>query len=219
MSNTISITASKREVKGSAASRRLRGAGQIPAVVYSRGAENLLLQVASAEVEKIQHHAGLVAINDANDGITKQAIIKEIQRNPLNGKFLCIDFLEVKAGEKVTMPIPVEPVGEPEGIKQGGQLEQVIHQLEITAEPANLPEVIKVDVSKLEVNQALTIADIKLDNATIEGDAKLIVFHVRIPHNKVEEPAPAEAAPADAAAAPAADDAKKEPAKKEPAKK
>ena len=219
MSNTISITASKREVKGSAASRRLRGAGQIPAVIYSRGAENLLLQVASAEVEKIQHHAGLVAINDANDGITKQAIIKEIQRNPLNGKFLCIDFLEVKAGEKVTMPIPVEPVGEPEGIKQGGQLEQVIHQLEITAEPANLPEVIKVDVSKLEVNQALTIADIKLDNATIEGDTKLIVFHVRIPHNKVEEPAPAEAAPADAAAAPAADDAKKEPAKKEPAKK
>ena len=216
MSNTISITASKREVKGSAASRRLRGAGQIPAVVYSRGAENLLLQVASAEVEKIQHHAGLVAINDADDGITKQAIIKEIQRNPLNGKFLCIDFLEVKAGEKVTMTIPVEPIGEPEGLKQGGQLEQVIHQLEITAEPANLPEVIKVDVSKLEVNQALTIGDIKLDNATIEGDAKLIVFHVRIPHNKVEEAAPAEAAPADAAApaaAPAAD-AKKEPAKK-----
>ena len=215
MSNTISITASKREVKGSAAARRLRGAGQIPAVVYSRGAENLLLQVASGEVEKIQHHAGLVAINDADDGITKQAIIKEIQRNPLNGKFLCIDFLEVKAGEKVTMSIPVEPVGEPEGLKQGGQLEQVIHQLEITAEPANLPEVVKVDVSKLEVNQALTIGDLKLDNATIEGDAKLIVFHVRIPHNKVEEPAAAEAAPAaDAAAAAPAADAKKEPAKK-----
>ncbi len=177
MSNTISIATAKREICGSAVSRRLRNAGIIPGVIYSCGAETQMLQISFDDAKKIARHTGLIELN-YEDGSKKNAIIKEMQLNPLTGKPLCVDFLEVKAGEKVTLSIPVESFGEAEGIRQGGQLEQVVRFIEVTGEPANIPEVLKVDVSALERGKALTIADLKAEGLEIAGD-KQIVFHVR----------------------------------------
>ena len=164
--------------------------------------------IANPDVAKITHHTGLVELTVA-DGAKYNVITKDIQFNPISGRPLSVEFQEVKAGQTVTVTVPVEPVGEPAGLKQGGQLEQVLHTLVITAAPQDIPEVIKVDVSGIELDQALTVADVKLpDGATVDEDAKLIVFHVRKPHTKNTETA-AEAAPAEAAAAPADDAAEK----------
>ncbi len=204
MSVTIAISATKREELGSAASRRQRKAGLVPAVIYSRGTETITLSINAKDVEKIAHHVGLVKIT-CDCGAQKDAVVKEIQFRAINDEPLAVDFLEVKPGETVTLPVPVEAVGEAAGIKQGGQLEQVVHTVKINAVPADIPEVLKVDVSGIELDQALTIADIKLASGTIEANPAQIVFHVRTPH--VKEAAPEAAAPAaegEAAAAPAA---------------
>lgn len=208
MSNTISLTATKRDLLGSAASRRLRKEGKIPAVIYSKGAENVNFLLSLEQVLQIEHHAGLVTIAIENVG-TKSAIVKEVQYKAINSQPLAVDFLEVSADQKVNVVVPVEAKGEPEGTRAGGQLEQVIHELEIAVAPADIPEVIIVDVSALKVDETLTIADIKLPaSAKAVGEAAQIVFQVRIPHSKGGETA--EAAPAaDAAAAAPAAEAKK----------
>jgi large subunit ribosomal protein L25 len=208
MSNTISLTATKRDEFGSNASRRLRKQGFVPAVIYSAGNENLHFQISLAQVQQIEHHAGMVALDI--EGLGKHnAIVKAVQYKAINDQPLSVDFQEVHAGEKVTVMVPVEPQGEPEGLREGGQLEQTIHELELEVAPADIPEVILVDVSGLKLNDELTIADITSlpASAKVVGDHTQIVFHVRTPHTTVEEPA-AEAAPAEgdaAAAAPAAD--------------
>ncbi len=212
MSTSISIASVKRELLGSANARRLRRTGQVPTVVYSKaekGSVSIHLQMAEADVAKIAHHTGLVELAVA-DGTKYNVITKDIQFNPISGRPLSVEFQEVKAGQTVTVTVPVEPQGEPAGLKQGGQLEQVLHSLVITAAPQDIPEVVKVDVSGIELDQALTVADLKLgDQVKVDEDAQLVVFHVRKPHTKnTEETATAEAAPAEDAA-PAADAEKK----------
>lgn len=208
MSTSISIASDKRELLGSANARRLRRTGQVPAVVYSKvekGSVSIHLQVAEADVAKIEHHAGLVELAVA-DGSKYNVITKDIQFNPISGRPLSVEFQEVKAGQTVTVTVPVEAIGEPAGIKQGGQLEQVLHTLVITAAPQDIPEVVKVDVSGIELDQALTVADLKLpEGAKVDEDAQLVVFHVRKPHTKAIEEAEtaAPAAEGEAAAAPA----------------
>ena len=201
MSNTISLTAAKRETIGTSASRRLRAQGIIPAVIYSANQENVNLQLTLDQVLKVEHHAGLVSLNIQGIGV-KSAIVKEVQRKAINDALLSVDFQEVKAGEKVNVVVPVEPKGEPDGLRAGGQLEQVIHELELQVSPAEIPEVILVDVSALQLDQEITVADLPLPgDAKVIGDTDQIVFQVRMPHVKLEEPeaAPAEeAAPADA---------------------
>ena len=201
MSNTVSLTATKREALGSAASRRLRKQGFVPAVIYSHGEENVHFQVSLEQFKKIEHHAGLVSIDIEGEG-KRNAIVKEIQYKAISSQPLAIDFLGVKAGEKVTVVVPIEAKGDPEGLREGGQLEQVIHELELQVSPAEIPEVILVDVSALQLDQEITVADLPLPgDAKVIGDTDQIVFQVRMPHVKLEEPeaAPAEeAAPADA---------------------
>lgn len=96
MSKTITIAASKRDLTGSANSRRLRAAGQVPAVVYSRGAENILLSVGMDDVMKVANYTGLVEI-EIEGGERKLAEIKEVQMHVISCKPLCIDFHEVPA--------------------------------------------------------------------------------------------------------------------------
>ncbi len=102
MSNTVSLTATKREALGSAASRRLRKQGFVPAVIYSHGEENVHFQVSLEQFKKIEHHAGLVSIDIEGEG-KRNAIVKEIQYKAISSQPLAIDFLGVKAGEKVTV--------------------------------------------------------------------------------------------------------------------
>ncbi len=199
MSNTISLTATKRDTLGTNASRRLRSQGIIPAVIYSSGAENVNFQLSLDQVLKIEHHAGLVSLDIQGVGV-KSAIVKAVQYKAINDAPLAVDFLEVKADEKVSVVIPVEAKGEPEGLCAGGQLEQVIHELEIEVSPAEIPEVLMVDVSALQLDQELTVADVKLPgDAKALGDLTQIVFQVRVPHTKLaeSEAAAAEAAPAE----------------------
>jgi len=201
MSNIIAISAEKREALGSANARRLRNQGIVPAVIYSKGLETVSIQIPAADAAKIEHHTGLVEIN-CSCGAKKNAIVQDFTVDPMTGAALNVEFHEVKAGETVKEMIPVEPTGDAIGLRAGGQLEQVMHEIELEGDPAVMPEVLVVDVSGIENNAALTVADLKLPagvKALAHGD--LVVFHVRIPHVKGGEAAPAEAAPAEAAPA------------------
>ena len=193
MSNVVSILVEERNDLGSANSRRLRGSGRIPAVLYGRGVDSISLSVASADFNKLLGHTGVVELNNGSKG-KRKAILREVQQHTITGKVVHIDFQAVRDDEVITVPVPVISVGEPIGLKQGGQLEQVIRELEIECLPAAVPEVIRVDVSELDMDQSFCIGDLQLDEGlTVVGDPELGIFQVRAPRVS-EEPAEEEEA-------------------------
>jgi large subunit ribosomal protein L25 len=198
MSNTITLTANKRELLGKGNARRMRRAGQVPVNVYAKGEEAKSLVISEAEAHLAQHHNGLITLDIAGVGI-QSAVLKEIQIHPISNKILHLDFHAVKADEMITSVVPLVLEGEAAGLRQGGQLEQVLHELEIESLPANIPEVITVDVTALELNQALHVAELKLpEGVTAVSDAELIVAHCRA-HKVTAEEAAEDAAAAEAA--------------------
>lgn len=199
MSKTVSITAAKREELGSANARRIRRAGQIPAVVYGHGQAATAITVSPEDADKVSAHSGLIEINCAC-GAKKLAVVKEVQRHPINPGILHIDFQEVKMDEMITSVVPVVGEGEAAGTRQGGQLEQVLMELEVKSLPANMPEEIIVNVEALELNQAIHVKDLVMpEGVTAAADESLIVFHVRaVKAEATEETAEAtEEAPAE----------------------
>ena len=204
MSNIISIKAQERCDLGTANARRIRREGMVPVVVYSHGQEAKSFTISAADAALVQYHSGLLElVNEASDA-KRTAVVKEVQVHPLNMHIMHIDFQAVKADEVIESIIPLEGVGEPAGIRAGGQLEQVLFELTIKSKPAEIPEKITVDISGIELDQALHVSDIVApEGVEIVTDAELVAFHVRTA--KVEEE-PEEAA--DAAAEPAEEEKK-----------
>ena len=198
----MSIKANERHELGTGASRRLRRAGQVPVVMYSHGQDAVALTITAADAAKIQEHTGLLELVDSDNGTTRTAVVKETQIHPLNNRILHIDLLAVKADEIVESTVEVEGVGEAVGTRAGGQLEQVMFELTIKSKPTDIPEKIVVDVSGIELDQALHVKDVVVpEGVEVVNDPDLIVFHVRTV--KAEEPAEAPAEGEAAAEAPA----------------
>ena len=135
----------------------------------------------------------------ADENGYRMDVMKEIQIHPISNKILHIDFHAVKADEMIKSVVPLVIEGEAAGLRQGGELEQVLYEVEIESLPANIPEVITVDVSGLELNQALHVADLKLtDGVKAVSDPELIIAHCRA-HKVTAEEAAEDAAAAEAA--------------------
>lgn len=204
MSKAISVSIAKRDELGTANARRIRRAGMIPAVVYGHGQAAQPIVISPAEAAKIVFHNGLVELA-CSCGETKTAIVKEVQRHPINPGILHIDFQEVAMDEIITSLVPIILEGEAVGTKQGGQLEQVMMEIEVKSLPANMPDEIKVDVTNLELDNAIHVKDLAMpEGVTPAVDAELVVCHVRtVKAEAEEEAAPAEGEAAAAEAAPA----------------
>src|SRR5437667_8484648 len=184
--------------------KKLRDSGRIPAVIYGRQQQAQNLEVNSKDIENLIHHSvsenlpvDLAVKDDARP--KRLALVQEVQHHPLSGKVLHVDFHEVAENEKVTVMVPVETVGEAVGVKtSGGVLEHVLFKIRARALPKDLPELITVDVSHLNIGQAVHFGEIKApDRVEIIGDKQIPVISVAAPRTEEEEAAEA----AEAAAA------------------
>lgn len=200
---SVSLKAFPRALTRRGGAKRLREHGRIPAVIYSRKNQPQNLEVNAKEFGDLVHHSAsenmLVDLELSGDGPSKRlALVQEIQHHPLNGNFLHIDFHEVAADEKVTINVPVETVGEAEGVKTGGGvLEHVLFKLRARGLPKDLPEVITVDVTSLKLNEAIHLGEIKaLPGVELLGDKQIPVISISAPRTEEEEAAATEAAAA-----------------------
>jgi large subunit ribosomal protein L25 len=182
-------------------SKKLRDAGRIPAVIYGRQQQPQNLEITSKELDNLIHHSVsenlLVDLSVKDDARPKRlALVQEVQHHALSGKVLHVDFHEVAENEKVTIMVPVEASGEATGVKNsGGILEHVLFRVKVRALPKDLPEVITVDVSHLEIGQAIHIGDIKAgEGVEILGDKHISVIAVAAPISEAAEAAATEAA-------------------------
>lgn len=200
---SVSLNASPRAQKRRAGARNVRAAGNIPAIIYGRHAQPQQLEVNAREMETLIHHSVsenlLVDLAVKDDSRPKRlALVQEVQHHPLTGKVLHVDFHEVAENEKVTVQVPVETEGEAVGVKTGGGvLEHVLFKIRVRALPKDLPELITVDVSHLNIGQAVHLGEIKApEGVEIIGDKHIPVIAVAAPRTEEEEAAEAAAAAA-----------------------
>ncbi len=203
---SVALNAFPRTLARRGGVKKLRSSGRIPAVIYGRQDKPQNLEVNAKELRDLIHHSVseiiLVDLAVKDDPRPQRlALVQEIQHHPLSGNPLHLDLHEVAVDEKVIVSVPVETIGEAEGVKTGGGvLSHVLFKVKARALPRDLPEQLMVDVTHLQVNQVIHIGDLKAPpGVEILGEKTMTVIACAIPRAEVEE-APAEAAPLDAGA-------------------
>ena len=198
---SVSLTAYPRTLVKRTGVKKLRSAGRIPAVIYGAKLQPQNLELTAKDLENLIHHSASenILVDLAVTGDTRPArlaLVQEIQHHPLSGKPLHVDLHEVSETEKVTVTVPVESVGEAVGVKSaGGVLNHVLLKLKVRALPKDLPEVISVDVSALEIGKAIHIGEIVAPpGVEIIGDKHISVLAVAAPITEAQEAAEVAAA-------------------------
>jgi large subunit ribosomal protein L25 len=212
------LEAKKRMGRGKNEARRLRVSGHIPAVVYGarrdgQVPEGVPVAVDPREVLRILHSesGANTLINLKLDGGESRVMVRDYQLDPITHQLLHADFYQLAMDKAITVAIPIQIKGEPVGVKQqGGLLDFVTREIQVSCLPTDIPEHIDVDVTELGLHQSIRVKDIATNpkwKAVTDGETMLV--HVVMP--KAEESAAttaataegAAAAPAGAAAAPA----------------
>jgi large subunit ribosomal protein L25 len=186
MAKQVKLSARPRAEVGRNSVKHLRTRGVIPAVVYGHKDRPANLEVQQREIAALLAHAVgenilvELLIADGSAVTTKLSLIQEVQHHPVRGDILHVDFLEVAMDEVLHTEVPIEPVGEADGVKNyGGLLEHSLRSLQIECLPKDLPEIIRVDVSALGLNQSLHVRDLVLpEGVRATTDADLTVFIV-----------------------------------------
>ena len=149
----------ERTVKGKSKARSLRRDGMVPGVYYFRGEENIDLQI---DKKKLYHamNSGQHVFEVEMSGAKQYVTIKGIQYHPVTDEVLHIDLMQVNMTEKMKFTIPISLEGEAEGVKEGGVLSQILTTIDVNCLPTSVPDNILVDISNMELNSNMTVADI-----------------------------------------------------------
>jgi large subunit ribosomal protein L25 len=196
MAKQVKLTAERRTVTGRSAVRKLKAKGVIPAVIYGAKDKAEPLQVSRRDINAMLSHASgeniLVELEIA--GKSRLALVQEVQHAPLGGAILHIDFHAISMDEVIQADVPLEPTGIANGVKNmGGLLEHNLRSLAIECLPKDLPDVITVDVSALDIGDAIHVREIQLPaGVTTRVQPDLTAFSVLAPTVE-EEPVAASA--------------------------
>ncbi|MBN2990511.1 50S ribosomal protein L25/general stress protein Ctc [Pseudomonas cedrina subsp. fulgida] len=161
--NEFTLNAQARTDLGKGASRRLRHAANIPAVVYGGNKPAESVTILAKEIAKLfENEAAYSHVIELNvDGTKQNVIVKAMQRHPAKQFIMHADFVRVVAGQKLTAIVPVHFVGEDAPVKKGGVVSHTTTELEVTCLPKDLPEFIEVDLSDAEIGTIIHLSDLK----------------------------------------------------------
>ncbi len=212
MSSEFSLNAEPREDKGKGASRRLRRAGRLPAILYGGGQGPTAISLGQNEIlRNLENEAFFSHVLTIHlGGRQEKAVLRDMQRHPAKPVILHVDLQRVKEDEVVHMRVPLHFVGEDvaPGIKlQGGAASHLLTEVEVECLPSVLPEYIDVDMSALELNESIRISDLKLPEGVtlVEADLEAMVVSISPARSAEEAPAEGEAAEGEEGAPPPAE--------------
>jgi large subunit ribosomal protein L25 len=194
----VTLTAERRSASGKRPAGRIRREGLVPAVVYGLGSDNVSVSVPSRELLHIL--AGATGMNTlitlSIDGTSELAMARQLQRHPVKGTLLHVDFVRVRADQTIQAEVPVHLAGDAEGAARGGVLEQLVHTLTVEARPSDFPPSIEHDISALEIGGQIYVRDLAIPAAvTVLQSEDDLVAQISAPRvAEVEEGAEGEAA-------------------------
>jgi len=161
------LNASIRHESGKGAARKLRATGFVPAIFYGYNTEPTMIQVNSSELIKLLEQGGggslfvkLGIKSDKGKSVEKLSIIKDLQIDSLKRELIHADFYEIGLDRELTIDLPVILQGNPVGIDEGGELQQLKRDVKISGLPSILPEAIEVDISHLGIGDSVKVGDL-----------------------------------------------------------
>ncbi|MFS0881646.1 50S ribosomal protein L25/general stress protein Ctc [Bacillus sp. 7586-K] len=170
------------------AKRKIREAGQIPAIVYGKTTESKPVAIDSIQLLKTIREEGKNTIIDLNvDGSSQNVMLSDMQTDPLKNEVIHVDFQIVDMKADIEVNVPIQLIGEAQGVKDGGVLQQSTHEITISAKPGDIPQTIDVDISNLAVNEALLLKDVvKNGSYTFIQDGDLVIASILPPLQEEE---------------------------------
>lgn len=171
------LNAKKRVRLGKSGVRKIRKEGNIPAILYGKETEPIPLVINPSELKiALSTDAGRNTLldieieSDEDNRTNRLSILREIQVDYISSKPIHLDFQIIDTDKKVAVKIPIKPIGRAQGIKEGGILEEIIREIDVECLPINIPNVIEIDVTELNLGQSIHISDLELP----EGATSLI---------------------------------------------
>lgn len=205
----VTLPANIRHETGKGPARRLRAAGKVPAIFYGKKSDPVKLAVDAYELGKLLEQAGSnplfdLQISDDGKELRRTAMLQERQVNPLDGAAVHLDFLEVFMDEAVEVTIPLEFTGKSIGVERGGMFQSGARDVRVSCLPQNLPNIIEVDISDLDVGHAIHAKDLPIPSGvTLITESDQTIATVILPkRGELAEVAEGEAAAEGATAAP-----------------
>jgi large subunit ribosomal protein L25 len=170
----IKLEVARREGQGTRAARKERAGGRIPAVLYGLGRENATLSFDAEEFTDLLHSGGKLLELRLGDK-TQQAILKDVQHDPISDEILHVDLQRIDEHHEIEAKVPFEFKGIAKGLAEGGVFEPVLAEILVRCRPIRLPKLILVEIGELKLNDAVLVKDLKLP----EG--------VKVLHHKPED--------------------------------
>ncbi len=206
MAKILDLQAEPRALSGTSVAKRMRKAGDIPATLYGRKVKPANIQIHGKTFSKLiggrVSDNILVSLKITGAAEDQLALVQEVQHDYLRGGILHVDFHAIAHDEEIHASVPVAIVGEAKGLKQGGLVEAIHHEIEVHCLPKDLPESIQIDVSSLELGQGIHIREITFPaGVTCRLGDDVVIVMCEEPRVEVE---PEPVAAAAKAAAPAA---------------
>jgi large subunit ribosomal protein L25 len=194
---TTTLEAQVRTDLGSPNARRERNVGRVPAVVYGHGGDSVAVSVDALEFNRILHSETgantLIELDIA--GKKETALARQIHRHPTKPQIVHVDFIRVNMNEEVVAEVSLHLEGEPEGVKDGGRLEQIHFTITVKAKPADIPVSLTHDVSAVTLGGNVQMSEIELPaGVTSEIEPDVVLAVVSVPRGQTEEEEAAEAA-------------------------
>ncbi len=190
--STLEIKATTRTTKGNGPARSMRRQGRIPAILYGRSTEPLMLSVDKKELENTIKQGAVgrslynLVIDDGEQ--TKAAMVKEVQSHPVTNEILHVDFYAIDMQRKVRVNVPVVTTGKAKGVELGGMLQIIRREVEVLCLPGRIPESLEVDISDLDLGDSLHVRDIPVgEDIEIPSDVNFTVLTILSPKVEADE--------------------------------
>jgi len=190
----IEINANIRTSTGNGPARVLRREGRIPAILYGSATDPVLLSVDIKDLEQAfkttaSSQALLNLVVHDSETYSKSVMVKELQTHPTTEAFLHADFYEIDMDSKITVNVPILTVGKSKGVEEGGLLQSIRRELEITCLPNQIPAAIEVDVTDLVIGDSLHVKSIPLpEGIELQTETDFTVLTVVSAKVEIEEP-------------------------------
>jgi large subunit ribosomal protein L25 len=188
MPDDVVLLAETRSERGSGAAGRLRRTGHLPAVVYGLGGETTAVTVVAHDLDRILAHGvnTLITLRLGKDD--QFTLARQVQRNPVRGDLVHVDFIRVRTDVAISAEVALHLVGEAEGAKSGGVVDQQLFSVPVEAKPQDIPGAIELDISALEIGDHLRVSDLTLPAGVVTHlDVETLVVTVAAPRVAVEE--------------------------------
>ncbi len=189
------LAASRRHETGKGVARRLRAAGQVPAVLYGKDQEPISLTLDAQEALSLFHSISventIVNVQIDDDKEELETLVREIQMHPFRPDIVHVDFFCIERGVALEVEIPANYNGTPQGVRDGGVLEVILHEFRVKCVPSKIPESIEIDISHLEIGDSVHVSEVTMaedvELLTDPGQTACLVSAPRVEEEPEEE--------------------------------